>query len=145
MNTAEQESEIPEYEEVPPRENLVPPEPKAEWVPPSDEPLIGVKPTKQIYVSKEDLLESENLQLKAQLMGQEIMLIQLQIEQKVKAQQELHAQLLAKRTELEKRYDISLATHSIRPTDGLVFSNGAPGNSGVMQALQEQARRGRVG
>ncbi len=92
---------------VPEPEQDLPPEPK--------------KAPGPIYVSKEDLLASENMHLKALLMGKEIEEIHQLIQKKMAEHQALEAKLRERRAELEKKYGINLLTHYIRESDGLVM------------------------
>jgi len=91
------------------------PHPEGEEAPP--EP----KKPGPIYVSKEDLLASENMHLKALLMGKEIEEIHQLIQKKMTEHQELEAKLRVRRQELEAKYGIDLLTHYIRESDGLVI------------------------
>jgi hypothetical protein len=81
----------------------------------------------QIIVSREDILESENLHLRAIAMSQEIQMIQMAIEKKTVEHKELNRRITEKKVEIEKKYGINLATHYIREGDGLVVPRPAAG------------------
>jgi hypothetical protein len=85
-------------------------------VPPDPPP-----PPRPVFVSKEDLLVSENMHLKALLIGREIEDIHQQIQKKMVEHQALEAKLRERRVELEAKYGINLLTHYIRESDGLVI------------------------
>lgn len=95
------------------------------------EPAPAVEESKQdapIIVSREDMLESENLHLRTIAMSQEIQMIQMSIEKKTAEHRELTRRINEKKTEIEKKYGINLTTHYIREGDGVVVPRPAAGS-----------------
>jgi hypothetical protein len=97
------------------------PQPEPTPAPAGEEP-------KQVVVSKEDILESENLHLRAIAMSQEIQMIQMSIEKKAAEHKELSRRITEKKVEIEKKYGINLSTHYIREGDGFVIPRPAAGS-----------------
>jgi len=82
----------------------------------------------EVFVSKEDRLESSNLHLQAVVVSQELKLIHASIQQHQAAVkdkhaklEQIHAAILKLRAELEQRYGIDMNVVQIRDTDGLVI------------------------
>jgi hypothetical protein len=93
------------------------------------------QPPQQVFVSKEDRLEGENLHLKAVILNGQILELQRAIEEKALEQANLHKQLEMHKLNLENKYDINLTTHFIRQTDGAV----------LVRASQQQGLAGLMG
>lgn len=85
-------------------------------------PLPSEPRTQGVVVSKEDLLEAENLHLRTISLGYEIEKIQLMLNQKIEQHASLHKEIMAKRHTLEQTYGINLTTHFIHPHTREVMS-----------------------
>jgi hypothetical protein len=91
----------------------------------------------EIYISKEDRLEAENLHLKVVNMAHELHYLQLQIEEKQLRLKGVQKEIMNKRAVIEMKYKIDLSTHEIREGDGLVL----PVQVGHIGAIQRTMSR----
>lgn len=94
-----------------------------------------------VHISREDRLEAENLHLRVLNLAHELTSLQNEINVKRGRINELQKQILARRSEIEKKYNIDLNTHEIRDEDGAVLPRGQAG-VGVQQQLTAMQARG---
>lgn len=116
-------ADVPLATEAPRHVNNVPVEEPAEETPPPP-PQAPTKP-EQIFVSREDRLESENLQLRAIILQQQLVGLNTEIEKKMGEQQALHQKIVADRDKIQTKYGVNLTTHYIREGDGAVLPRAA--------------------
>lgn len=109
-------------------------------VAPYAEPVAGPQPkaTGPIFVAKEDVRESENIQLRTMVLAEQLKNIELMLSMKAREHQEMVAKIEANRKEIEAKYGINLQTHFIQP-DGLVVPRPP---AGTLQGLLGQSLAG---
>lgn len=101
----------------------------------------GKKEAESIFISKEDRLVAENLHLRVVNLAHEARALQEQLQQKTQQLQKLQQDIGEKRSELEVKYNIDLATHEIRESDGQVMPRTAQNSvARVMQQLGQEQR-----
>jgi hypothetical protein len=76
------------------------------------------------YVSREDLLKSENVHLRAIVASQKVDMCRKELMEAQRLFDESQQAVLAFRNDLEARYEISLSTHEIEQNTGLIKPRG---------------------
>lgn len=106
---------------------------------PFERPVLEAVPAR-VVISREDMLESENLQLKSiaavreiQLLQQELQAIQQRLPRLLQDHQTMLQQINAKRVELETKYGIDLKTHQINPATREVVPRSEPAKTNAGQ------------
>jgi hypothetical protein len=79
------------------------------------------EPAGPIVVTLNDRQRAEILNLRKLVASQQLALIQAQLNDAVRRNDEITRELLNLRAELEQKYGINLQTHDIRQSDGIVI------------------------
>jgi hypothetical protein len=95
--------------------------------------------SEQVYISKEDRLEVENLHLRVLNLVHETSGLERQIQEKHAKLQELNSKILAKKVEMEEKYGIDLNTHEVRDNGAVILRGTSPM---PFQRMLQQAKQG---
>ncbi len=103
---------------------------------------VGAQPPQPeiITVSREDMLEAENLHLRLLVCAYKVKDAQQQAQKYSDEQSTLQSKIIASQGELQKKYNIDLQTHEIDGQSGIVIPRGSKG-VGFGQLMQHLAQQ----